>query len=1066
MVNEVRGVEFDQVVWLLDQRFDFLLPWFEKEYNISRKDILFVGSYHGNTRKELRKVTVGDSPDGHVSYLEPEDINKRYADKITADERTLAVPFSGAYLPSIENVTSFIATGNIASDINNKWWQYEFFREIGVKTPRTWRVKDHSELLDLTKKHFDQYESLLIKKAELAGGYKMKTVSSVEDVHAYCRMQKEDFLNSEFLVSEYIPHEQSFSGMGVISRDGKVIWCGSTEQVLYKDFAYEGLIWPPYIDKKGLDDIKDITLKVGKGLSEYGYFGYFNVDFIQGAGKMYAVEINARFCFSTIFYACCCGEKFWKAVQGEEIIESQVEGRLILGKIKAREGRGYSKLTDESNILEWFHRGTGGFQTYFVGTDELECYDYGSFIGLFGEFLPEKTDREDALKLFWDRCLQQYKEKVLRCMYVDDFCGIKEESFNFSIERRYMIKKGEISRKSDEEIKGFPKDFWGDNVSAVTLFIGENGAGKTTLMRLLIKWLCQLSAGHFPQEKGAFVISVNGKDKLIAFDAEKHWPVDTNKNTKIECMQDINEIQKMLGDVRLAYYTDTMTDLELGDMLEPEELDFLRDDSLITRLSNSIKSRYAVKSIKNCIKREDFERQMKLFLDRKEKRDNLPEFPIRYMKFTAIKAGDKESFKEVLDGNVNLIKEAAALWDNVFAADLNQNTPDIARTLLWALFSGTIISLLQWERTLPNLEKRIVTKSVRESLRAYIRAGNGDWKDVFGHFFTNMFCDCEKEFRNIHRIEEFCIMWDSTVDKITNFLDTLKKLEDGEFLKKWTPFENTQNAWEFRLEDFNEKDKNKDGNKHTTLIQDWKDLWGHYLAVADLMPECRFDWKYASSGQKNQSNLYINLLNIVNAYKDTKTNELWVLLDEPDNAFHPDWKRRIIQDLLEICSNCQINFQLLISTHSPIMLSDVPKQAAIFLKTVGEKEDDKTIEKKKQIDPEYNSFGQQIYTLFNDAFFMEQGIIGAFADTKIGEVYKQLYEIEKGLSERKNPEKSILEGYECDLRKCKCIIQLIDEPLLKGHLSQSYNLCNQRINKLQYHNLRKEGSVNDQNETV
>ncbi len=404
-------MEFDQVVWLLDQRFDFLLPWFEKEYNISRNDILFVGSYHGNTRKGLKTVTVGNSTDGHVSYFEPEDINKLYTDRITVDKKTLVVPFSGAYLPSVENVTSFIATGNIAVDINNKWWQYRFFCEIGINTPKTWRVDNHFQLLELMQKHFDQYESLLIKKEELAGGYKMKIVSSDEDVRAYCRMQKEDFLNSGFLVSEYITHEQSFSGMGVIGRDGRVIWCGATEQVLHKSLAYEGLIWPPYIDGKGLCDIKNITLEVGRRLSEYGYFGYFNVDFIQGTGKMYAVEINARFSFSTIFYACCCGENFWKVVQGEckEVMEPQVDGRLILGKIKAREGRGYSKLVDKSNILEWFNSGSGGFQTYFVGIDELECYDYGSFIGLFGEFLSENTNRDDALKQFWDGCLQQFR---------------------------------------------------------------------------------------------------------------------------------------------------------------------------------------------------------------------------------------------------------------------------------------------------------------------------------------------------------------------------------------------------------------------------------------------------------------------------------------------------------------------------------------------------------------------------------------------------------------------------------------------------------------------------------
>lgn len=331
---------------------------------------------------------------------------------------------------------------------------------------------------------------------------------------------------------------------------------------------------------------------------------------------------------------------------------------------------------------------------------------------------------------------------------------------------------------------------------------------------------------------------------------------------------------------------------------------------------------------------------------------------------------------------------------------------------------------------------------------------------MFKSFFANLFSDCKIGFLDVQRDEEFHAEWEKQQieDKIKRFLDTLKRLEGGEFLKKWTLFENTQNIWQFELEYFDEKDESKDKNKHLTMIQEWEDLWEHYLAVAHLMPECRFDWKYASSGGKNQSNLYVNLFSIVNKCRGEEINQLWVFLDEPDNTFHPDWERRIIQNLLEICSNFDINFQMLISTHSPIMLSDVPKQAAILLKTVEQKENDDmikqkehgdTIKQKEQIYPESNSFGQQIYTLFNDAFFMEQGIIGAFADMKIGEVYKELLKIEKRLSERKNvQEKNTLESYEGDLKKQKCIIKLIDEPLLHGHLSQSYKLCNQRIREL------------------
>lgn len=654
------------------------------------------------------------------------------------------------------------------------------------------------------------------------------------------------------------------------------------------------------------------------------------------------------------------------------------------------------------------------------------------------------------------------QKKVLLCMYVDDFCGFKEESFNFYTERRYVIEKGKIRRKSDEEIENFPNDFWKNNVSAVTLLIGENGAGKTTLMRLLIKWLCQLSVGHIPQEKGALVVSVDGDDdnddyksgdKLIAFDKGEPWGIEINKCKEIVCIEEKDETKKLLSDIRLAYYTDTMTDLELSDILTKEELAFLQDDSLLTRLSNSIKGSYTVDSIKDCIKREEFAKQMKLFLYSRRERDDsmlglpdcLQKFPIRYMKLTAKNVGDEKSFGGIPDGNSNLVGEAIDLWNKVFGSDSNHNLSGMARALLWGLFSGTIISMLQWERTLPKLEDSIVTEKVRASLRAYIRTGNFNWNTVFKRFFTNLFNDCEKEFNSTRSYGGFWTEWSQQGEqRVNSFLDVLKNIEKSKFLKKWMLSENRQNMWEFKLEYFNEKDK--DGR--SIWMSDWIELWEHYLTVAHLMPGCKFDWKYASSGGKNQSNLYINLFNIATQYSSDEIKQFWILLDEPDNTFHPDWERRIIKNLLEVCSTFDQNFQLLISTHSPIMLSDVPKPASILLKTVEETEkegnpkNEVKTEIKRQIYPKSSPFGQQIYTLFNDDFFMENGIIGEFADMKIEEVYKELYKIEKLLLERENiEEEKSLEDFERDKKKYECIINLIEEPLLHGHLSQSYRLC-------------------------
>lgn len=399
-------IEYEKIVWMLDQRFDFLLPWFEKHYSISLNDVLFVGSFHSTARRRCNTKVLGDIPKKHVSFLEPEDINRIYATELKLDKKTLVVPFTGAYLPSSENLSAPFSTGEIAILANNKKWQFQFFQKLNILTPKTWYVDNASQPTEQVKKLLKTYDKLVIKRAESSGGYQMYSITSET------QLKSEEFSNDprgEILISEYVPHEQSFAGMGVVGKDGEVFWCGATEQVLYQDYAYEGLIWPPYLAEPDLIHIENITCTVGKELAKAGYFGFYNVDYIRSSNKLYAVEINARFGFGTLLFALSCGTNFWHAVTYGPAQPCQAPGRLILGKIKGRAGREYKGLSSCSNILQWFQNGNGEFRTLFCGTDGPEVFDYGSFIGLFGAFLPSSTERTEALCLFWDKCLQEYK---------------------------------------------------------------------------------------------------------------------------------------------------------------------------------------------------------------------------------------------------------------------------------------------------------------------------------------------------------------------------------------------------------------------------------------------------------------------------------------------------------------------------------------------------------------------------------------------------------------------------------------------------------------------------------
>ena len=82
-----------------------------------------------------------------------------------------------------------------------------------------------------------------------------------------------------------------------------------------------------------------------------------------------------------------------------------------------------------------------------------------------------------------------------------------------------------------------------------------------------------------------------------------------------------------------------------------------------------------------------------------------------------------------------------------------------------------------------------------------------------------------------------------------------------------------------------------------------------------------------------------------------------LLLDEIVVSLHPEWQRNIINELLKFIQYAFTgsNVQVIMTTHSPIMLSDIPKQNVVYLSS------NELEEKKDQ--PE--TFGSNIFKLYN-----------------------------------------------------------------------------------------------------
>ena len=112
-----------------------------------------------------------------------------------------------------------------------------------------------------------------------------------------------------------------------------------------------------------------------------------------------------------------------------------------------------------------------------------------------------------------------------------------------------------------------------------------------------------------------------------------------------------------------------------------------------------------------------------------------------------------------------------------------------------------------------------------------------------------------------------------------------------------------------------------------------------------------------------------------------------ILLDEPDLQLHPEWQQKFIDMLLQLLWLYfpKVKFQIIITTHSPILLSDIPKNNVIFI--------DKNFDGSSRVCNEVNfneTFAANIHSLYNNSFFLDGIPIGCFAKRKVEELYDKI----------------------------------------------------------------------------
>ncbi|PFB33642.1 hypothetical protein CN392_17895 [Bacillus cereus] len=185
------------------------------------------------------------------------------------------------------------------------------------------------------------------------------------------------------------------------------------------------------------------------------------------------------------------------------------------------------------------------------------------------------------------------------------------------------------------------------------------------------------------------------------------------------------------------------------------------------------------------------------------------------------------------------------------------------------------------------------------------------------------------------------------------------------------------------------------------------------------------DFGPTSSGEEAYLNLMSSIHSGFEKYQNLNGKNIILLLDEPDNYMHPEWSRTLVTILNEYLNNNYplCNFQIIMTTHSPFIISDLPRRNVVAFRKNEENGKGEVLKN----DFISETFASNIHTLLSESFFMN-ATIGEFSKIKINKIINTLIEKE---DMGNNP---------VDIEYIENVIRIIGEPLLKSKLTEMLDL--------------------------
>ena len=521
-------------------------------------------------------------------------------------------------------------------------------------------------------------------------------------------------------------------------------------------------------------------------------------------------------------------------------------------------------------------------------------------------------------------------------VYIFEYYNLKD--IGISLNDKYLFDYDKVKNiltisKNEEYADGF----WPSNVQSLTAIVGNNGAGKTNFIRFILRAVVNGSGEHSP--KGILVYSDN--------DGDMHYY--SAENIEVRSLSGdvtVAKLSRPLG-IECFYYGSNFNPLSSFSDILSVELSGMSNGCdgwlLLHDLQNyaNLNSSGGIYSLRDYVNAYYSQNQLRMALFIKEFYGILNEEHIKIPRYIVLTPN--------LSGYRAFQLERREIYEKLPSNNMRK-VGDIKKSRLLEIIYYSVINNIRDNRYGVDYGISILNGwiSLVESQDTLFSVF-----DLFSMFVdNNVMYNNDPFLRELKRII-FCI-------------DHFFSIE-GEALNIYI--------------DISEKEGAKRFDDFVSAAYDSRSfLTGRFF---DLI--CAHDtWGSVSLSSGEQ--LILNLFSRLHYFQETLPNTIdnlhdpqLIILDEGENGLHPEWQRKYISILMDYIQKrgSKGKYQIILTSHSPIILSDIPKRCTNFL----ERDDNGITVNVK--DEQEETFATNIFDLYRNSFFLKDGLMGKFAESKI-----------------------------------------------------------------------------------